>query len=237
MLDGSGLDVDFSLSSPSGHLLYSDYRKSDGVHTWVTAVTRFTGTDVSFIIFPFSFTSVETEDGDYMFCFDNSFSAVSEKLIFFELILDNMGDSPDDWKEYVHDTDVLDMKLEDIMVRMHSCWEAKSTVKSVFALLSLGVLDFDRFLVWCQVSPVPSTWPGWDSGCHLTIQAARVYIIPQEDFFFFYVLELFVLRSGLRFKSGSGDLHMVRVLDSGNLVTKNIINIIFWKAIVIHTYS
>lgn len=55
-----------------------------------------------------------------MFCFDNTFSAVSEKVIFFELILDNMeaNEEPDEWKEYVHGTDTLDMKLEDIMVRM-----------------------------------------------------------------------------------------------------------------------
>lgn len=33
VLDGAGLDVDFFISSPSGHVLYSDYRKSDGVHT------------------------------------------------------------------------------------------------------------------------------------------------------------------------------------------------------------
>lgn len=54
-----------------------------------------------------------------MFCFDNTFSAVSEKLVFFELILDNMerDDEVEDWKEYVQGTDVLDMKLEDIMVR------------------------------------------------------------------------------------------------------------------------
>ncbi len=64
--------------------------------------------------------SVEAEDGDYMFCFDNTFSSVSEKLIFFELILDNMDtdEDPDEWKEYVHGTDTLDMKLEDIMVRV-----------------------------------------------------------------------------------------------------------------------
>ncbi|XP_028300400.1 transmembrane emp24 domain-containing protein 5 [Gouania willdenowi] len=93
VLDGAGLDVDFFISSPSGHLLFSDHRKSDGVHT------------------------VETEEGDYMFCFDNSFSTVSDKLIFFELILDNMDtdEDPDDWKEYAHGTDFLDMKLEDIM--------------------------------------------------------------------------------------------------------------------------
>lgn len=71
------------------------------------------------LILPLISISVETEDGDYMFCFDNTFSAVSEKIIFFELILDNMDADEDleDWKEYVHGTDILDMKLEDIMVR------------------------------------------------------------------------------------------------------------------------
>lgn len=61
---------------------------------------------------------VETEDGDYMFCFDNTFSTVSDKLVFFELILDNMDtdEDPENWKEYVHGIDTLDMKLEDIMV-------------------------------------------------------------------------------------------------------------------------
>ncbi|KAK1164290.1 transmembrane emp24 domain-containing protein 5 [Acipenser oxyrinchus oxyrinchus] len=100
VLDGAGLDVDFYLSSPSGNVLARDHRKSDGVHT------------------------VETEDGDYMFCFDNSFSSISEKIIFFELILDNMDgggeEDAEDWREYVHGTDLLDMKLEDILDAMNS---------------------------------------------------------------------------------------------------------------------
>ncbi|XP_041912992.1 transmembrane emp24 domain-containing protein 5 [Alosa sapidissima] len=98
VLDGAGLDVDFYLSSPDGQILASDFRKSDGVHT------------------------VETHDGDYMICFDNTFSTVSEKIIFFELILDNMGDTDnaEEWKEYVHGTDMLDMKLEDIMATINS---------------------------------------------------------------------------------------------------------------------
>lgn len=72
------------------------------------------------LLLPVLSSSVETEDGDYMFCFDNTFSSVSEKLIFFELIMDNMDtdEDPDDWKEYVRGTDMLDMKLEDIMVRV-----------------------------------------------------------------------------------------------------------------------
>ncbi|KAM6962777.1 transmembrane emp24 domain-containing protein 5 [Aplochiton taeniatus] len=99
VLDGAGLDVDFHITSPTGQVLFSDYRKSDGVHT------------------------VETEDGDYMFCFDNTFSHMSEKIIFFELILDNMemeGEDTEEWKEYVHGTDMLDMKLEDIMDSINS---------------------------------------------------------------------------------------------------------------------
>lgn len=62
---------------------------------------------------------METEVGDYMFCFDNTFSTISEKVIFFELILDNMGEEAqeqEDWKKYISDTDVLEMKLEDILV-------------------------------------------------------------------------------------------------------------------------
>lgn len=66
-----------------------------------------------------SFSVEALEDGDYMFCFDNTFSSMSEKLVFFELILDNMDteEDPDSWKEHVIGIDTLDMKLEDIMVR------------------------------------------------------------------------------------------------------------------------
>ncbi|XP_022608305.1 transmembrane emp24 domain-containing protein 1-like isoform X2 [Seriola dumerili] len=61
VIAGSGLDVGFALISPSGHRLVSDFRKSDGMH----------------MVDP-------TEDGDYRLCFDNSFSKLSEKMVFFE---------------------------------------------------------------------------------------------------------------------------------------------------------
>lgn len=85
-------------------------------------------------------SSIDTEEGDYMFCFDNTFSSVSEKLIFFELILDNMDtdEDPDDWKEYVHGTDILDMKLEDIMVRVGLVWINLTHSKPV-VLIDLNV--------------------------------------------------------------------------------------------------
>ncbi|XP_010219242.1 PREDICTED: transmembrane emp24 domain-containing protein 1-like [Tinamus guttatus] len=59
--------------------------------------------------------SVEpTEAGDYRLCFDNSFSAVSEKLVFFELLLDGAhGDEDGDgdaWLD-VEPTEAGDYRL------------------------------------------------------------------------------------------------------------------------------
>lgn len=138
VLDGSGLDVDFFISSPSGHVLFSDYRKSDGVHT------------------------IETEDGDYMFCFDNTFSAVSEKLIFFELIMDNMhaDEDPDEWKEYIHGTDMVDMKLEDIMDTINNVKSRLSKSVQIQTLLrafeardrNIQESNYDRVNFWSTVN-------------------------------------------------------------------------------------
>ncbi|XP_056133259.1 transmembrane emp24 domain-containing protein 5 [Lampris incognitus] len=141
VLDGAGLDVDFQISSPSGQVLFSDYRKSDGVHT------------------------VETEDGDYMFCFDNTFSSVSEKIIFFELILDNMdsdGEDPEDWKEYVHGTDILDMKLEDIMdtinnvkARLGKSLQIQTVLRAFEARdRNLQESNFERVNIWSLMNLV-----------------------------------------------------------------------------------
>ncbi|XP_041648297.1 transmembrane emp24 domain-containing protein 5 [Cheilinus undulatus] len=153
VLDGAGLDVDFIISSPSGQVLYSDYRKSDGVHT------------------------VETEDGDYMFCFDNTFSSVSEKLIFFELILDNMDtdEDPDDWKEYVHGTDILDMKLEDIMdainnvkARLGKSVQIQTVLRAFEARdRNLQESNFDRVNFWSVINLIVM----------MLVSAVQVYLV------------------------------------------------------------
>ncbi|KAF1402873.1 Transmembrane emp24 domain-containing protein 1, partial [Spheniscus humboldti] len=100
VIGGAGLDVDFSLESPSGLLLVSEHRRSDGAHT------------------------VEpTEAGDYKLCFDNSFSTISEKLVFFELIFDSAQEEEeeeeeeeggDGWVEAAEPEETLDVKIEDI---------------------------------------------------------------------------------------------------------------------------
>ncbi|PIO18221.1 hypothetical protein AB205_0180210, partial [Aquarana catesbeiana] len=97
VIGGAGLDVDFSVTTPSGILLIMERRRSDGVHT------------------------VEpTEAGDYMICFDNSFSTISEKLVFFEIIFDSQqgDDEPDSWADLVEPDELLDIKMEDIKPEM-----------------------------------------------------------------------------------------------------------------------
>ncbi|XP_044138761.1 transmembrane emp24 domain-containing protein 1 [Bufo gargarizans] len=99
VIGGAGLDVDFSVTTPSGILLIMERRRSDGVHT------------------------VEpTEAGDYMICFDNSFSTISEKLVFFELIFDGqqVEDEPDSWADIVEPDELLDIKIEDIKESIES---------------------------------------------------------------------------------------------------------------------
>ncbi|XP_072104185.1 transmembrane emp24 domain-containing protein 1-like [Mobula birostris] len=88
VIGGAGLDVDFSVFGPSGENLITEARRSDGVHT----------------IEP-------TMEGDYKICFDNSFSTISEKLIFFEVIFD---DVQEDWSEIVEPEELLDVKIDDI---------------------------------------------------------------------------------------------------------------------------
>ncbi|XP_076009677.1 transmembrane emp24 domain-containing protein 5 [Genypterus blacodes] len=153
VLDGAGLDVDFHISSPTGQVLFSDFRKSDGVHT------------------------VETEDGDYMFCFDNTFSALSEKVVFFELILDNMDtdEDPEDWKEYVHGTDILDMKLEDIMDTMNNVKSRLGKSSQIQTLLrafeardrNLQESNFDTVNLWSVINLVVM----------MTVAAVQVYLV------------------------------------------------------------
>lgn len=68
-----------------------------------------------------------TEAGDYKLCFDNSFSTISEKLVFFELIFDSLQDDEEveGWVEAVEPEEMLDVKMEDIKVRP-SCAGATS---------------------------------------------------------------------------------------------------------------
>ncbi|XP_038601968.1 transmembrane emp24 domain-containing protein 5 [Tachyglossus aculeatus] len=154
VLDGAGLDIDFYIMSPKGETLVSEQRKSDGVHT------------------------VDTEEGDYMFCFDNTFSTISEKVIFFELILDNMGEQAqdqDDWKKYITGTDTLDMKLEDILESIDNIKSRLSKSVHIQVLLkafeardrNIQESNFDRVNFWSLVN----------LGVMVVVSAIQVYML------------------------------------------------------------
>lgn len=62
-------------------------------------------------------------EGDYKFCFDNSFSRMSPKVVFFELIAEHDdeeedGDDGDDWTIDMEEVkDMVDLTLQDLKVK------------------------------------------------------------------------------------------------------------------------
>ncbi|XP_076841980.1 transmembrane emp24 domain-containing protein 1b [Brachyhypopomus gauderio] len=100
VIAGAGMDVDFTVFSPQGMQLISEFRRSDGVHMVES-----------------------TEDGDYRICFDNSFSRFSEKMVFFEIIIEGTANDmgPDDeWAGLAEPENLLEYKLEDFRVSIDS---------------------------------------------------------------------------------------------------------------------
>ncbi|XP_070787077.1 transmembrane emp24 domain-containing protein 1-like, partial [Enoplosus armatus] len=95
VIAGAGMDVDFTILSPEGIRLIMESRRSDGVH----------------VVEP-------TQEGDYQICFDNSFSRFSEKMVFFEIIIDGQGGDVGGDEEWAGleepDGSLLEYKLEDI---------------------------------------------------------------------------------------------------------------------------
>ncbi|XP_012516610.1 PREDICTED: transmembrane emp24 domain-containing protein 5 isoform X2 [Propithecus coquereli] len=177
VLDGAGLDIDFHLASPEGKTLVFEQRKSDGVHTQGGSekLNKPAGRQDGPKLLPSTIRClehpwhialfVETEVGDYMFCFDNTFSTISEKVIFFELILDNMGEQAqeqEDWKKYITGTDMLDMKLEDILESINSIKSRLSKSGHIQTLLrafeardrNIQESNFDRVNFWSMVNLV-----------------------------------------------------------------------------------
>lgn len=89
------LDITFRLVDPTGRILIADNKKTENNHRVDAAM-----------------------DGDFRFCFDNSFSSYNTKTVFFELIIE--GDDNSEWDDENIDMqglrpeDVYEMKVQDI---------------------------------------------------------------------------------------------------------------------------
>lgn len=100
VIAGAGMDVDFTVLTPKGVQIIFESRRSDGVH----------------VVEP-------TEEGDYQVCFDNSFSRFSEKMVFFEIIIEGKGNvgGDDEWAGLEEpEGNMLEYKLDDIRESMDS---------------------------------------------------------------------------------------------------------------------
>ncbi|XP_039499158.1 transmembrane emp24 domain-containing protein 5 isoform X1 [Drosophila santomea] len=102
VIDGGhgDLDISFTLLDPIGLVIVSDFKKPENVHRHEVA-----------------------KEGDYRFCFDNSFSMFNRKTVFFELIVEREGEElqgDTQWNEVDELTglsrdEYYDMKVQDIM--------------------------------------------------------------------------------------------------------------------------
>lgn len=96
VIDGGhgDLDISFELQNPNGHPMVTEYKKSDNIHRLDLTV-----------------------DGDYRFCFDNSFSSFNTKTVFFELIIEWDGEHGGTGREDEWTKDVLENAVPDQLVK------------------------------------------------------------------------------------------------------------------------
>ncbi|KAK6312089.1 hypothetical protein J4Q44_G00177530 [Coregonus suidteri] len=155
VIAGAGLDVGFTLISPSGYKLASEFRTSDGIHT------------------------VEpTEDGDYRLCFDNSFSKLSEKMVFFEVIVEGQtGDAwgDEEWADMAEPESMVEYKLEDIRETMDSVHRHLERSRQVQTMLRAFEAR-DRYLLEDNLWRV-SFWSSMSLLVILTVAVTQVYTL------------------------------------------------------------
>ncbi|XP_010872663.2 transmembrane emp24 domain-containing protein 1a isoform X2 [Esox lucius] len=151
VIAGAGLDVGFTLISPSGYRLVSEFRTSDGIHT------------------------VEpTEDGDYRLCFDNSFSKLSEKMVFFEVIVEGQA-GDEEWADMAEQESMMEYKLEDIREAMDSVHKHLERSRQ-FQTLLRGFEARDRYLLEDNLWRV-SFWSSVSLLIIMTVAATQVYTL------------------------------------------------------------
>ncbi|XP_078124782.1 transmembrane emp24 domain-containing protein 1a [Sander vitreus] len=157
VIAGSGLDVGFALISPSGYRLVSDFRRSDGTHM----------VDL-------------TEGGDYRLCFDNSFSKLSVKMVFFEVIINGQssaGGGQNEWADVATTESMLEYKLEDIRTRMDSVYQHLERSRQVLTVLR-ALEARDCYLLEDNLWQV-SFWSCLNLLVMLTVAVTQIYTLQR----------------------------------------------------------
>jgi len=89
----SELDINFRLLTPRGQPIIAEFKKSEGSHSHLSE-----------------------ELGDYKICFDNTFSYMSSKTIYFEMLNENEEEEYDDLKEIFGDDEEMDAEYYEVSV-------------------------------------------------------------------------------------------------------------------------
>jgi len=147
VLDGGDLLLDTTLHSPSGNLIFTDFRKSDNVHR-----------------FPVM------EEGEYQLCFDNGVSVYYERIVFFAFdgeAANQEKDDEDDYFKKVVNPDYKDMmeydgKVNDFKYRferIHQSIETigrlQTTIRSVESRdRHLAERNYEKVNFWSMVNLV-----------------------------------------------------------------------------------
>merc|ERR1712123_452602 len=123
--DGGDLDITLEIFDPSGKRVISDVRQEDGLHNLES-----------------------NKGGDFQFCFDNRFSRMASKTVFWEVFLDDA-----DYDDY----DYADYKLccEPSRPRIAASWSTTTSASTSGPLsISLQWLapPFSRFTCCAQCS-------------------------------------------------------------------------------------
>uniref|UniRef100_A0A8C6TLW3 Transmembrane p24 trafficking protein 1a n=1 Tax=Neogobius melanostomus TaxID=47308 RepID=A0A8C6TLW3_9GOBI len=154
VIAGSGLDVSFSLISPTGHRLVSEFRQSEGIHM-----------------------VAHMEDGDYRMCFDNSFSHMSLKMVYFEVVLNAQSAARDEWDEVAKEDSLLEYKLNDIRTSLEIARGHLDRTRLLQAALR-GFEARDRYLLEDNLWRV-SFWSCVTLLVMLGVAAAQVYTLKK----------------------------------------------------------
>ncbi|EDO35763.1 predicted protein [Nematostella vectensis] len=115
VIEGGDLDIGFTLQAPSGKIAIEDGHRTDEAHSLVTE-----------------------EEGEYEFCFDNTFSTVASKAIFADLGVDfeddiqkMIGIKDENLEEDLHDRFVR--TLENVRVDLDKAEHIQNFISSAAA--------------------------------------------------------------------------------------------------------
>lgn len=167
VIDGGDLDITFQMISPTGKVIATDIRKEDGVHTVETPV-----------------------EGAYQFCFDNGFSRMTDKVVFFEIFTDDnfdYDDYDDDWKAQIKpdDSGLLEDRVNEIQTALSRMKLNMAKTSQIQNLLRAFEAK-DRNLIEANKTRVDS----W-SLIHLSVMVGTAF------------LQVYLLRNMFRHTGGS----------------------------------